>query len=166
MKKTLCQLKLSNGLRFYLIQNDQNNLVVSANCIGVPPVNNVVILDPYNKCADNFGNKFLSGEIFKVPNVAVIFNATNYHSLKDLLKEGLKIPQHQMPNLPVGHGPQMHNIVPVFNPQNQQNNNISENVKVQHNNGQQNFYYSPQESVYGSVHNHLNNYINTDCKIF
>ena len=121
MAKTLCALKLSSGSQFYLIQNDQNNLVVSANYIGVPPVHNVLITDTGNKCTGNFGNMFLSGEIFNTENVYVLCNGERFKSLKDLLEKGLNIHPHQMPNLPVGHGPQMHNIVPVFNPQNQHN---------------------------------------------
>lgn len=100
MAKTLCRLSLTDGSQFYLNQDDQNNLVVSANYIGVQPSNNVVIMDVGNKCKDNFGDKFLSGQVFNETDVAVLFNATKYNSLKDLLEKGLKIPLHQMPNLP------------------------------------------------------------------
>ena len=130
MAKTLCALKLSTGSQFYLIQNDQNNLVVSANYIGMPPVHNVLITDTGNKCAGNFGNMFLSGEIFNTENVYVLCNGERFKSLKDLLEKGLNIPPYQMPNLPVGHGPQMHNIAPVFNPHNQHHHNQHNNPNV------------------------------------
>ena len=102
MKKTLCRLSLTNGSQFYLIQNDQNNLEVSANPEGMQPqlYASVVVTDTHNQYQNNFGEKFLSGEIFNDNTVSVLCNATPFKSLKDLLEKGLNIPQHQMPNLP------------------------------------------------------------------
>ncbi|MBQ7537178.1 MAG: hypothetical protein IJT14_03605 [Rickettsiales bacterium] len=127
MKKTLCKLSLSSGLTFYLLQNEQNNLVVSENPImGQQPLYDaVVIADTENKIGDNFKKMFLSGEIFNTEKVAVLCHGKSFKSLKDLLEKGIKIPPHQMPNIPNNHGQQMHNMVPVFNPQNQQNDNVA-----------------------------------------
>ena len=127
MKKTLCKVSSSAGQSFYLIQNDQNNLEVSANPENMqsPLYASVLVTDIDNKYQNNFGEKFLSGEIFNDNTVSVLCNARTFKSLKDLLEKGFKIPQNEMPNLPVGLGHQMHNIAPVFNPQNQQNDNFA-----------------------------------------
>lgn len=127
MKKTLCKLILTSGFTFYLVQNEQNNLEVSKNpIIGQQPLYEaVVIVDTEKKIGNNLKKMFLSGEIFNTEKVAVLCNGRKINSLKDLLEKEFKIPQHQMPNIPNNHGHQMHNIVPVFNPQNQQNNNIA-----------------------------------------
>ena len=119
MKKTLCKVSSSAGPSFYLIQNDQNNLEVSANPENMqsPLYASVLVTDINNKYQNNFEEKFLSGEIFNDNTVSVLCNARTFKSLKDLLEKGLKIPQHQMPNIPNNHGHQMHNIAPVYNPQ-------------------------------------------------
>lgn len=121
MKKTLCKLSLMTGNFFYLLQDEHNNLSVSKNPGDIPcPANRVVlVLDNQNQIGNNFEANFLSASKYKL-----VWQAETYNSLKDLLEQGFKIYPHLMPNLPVGHGPQMHNMAPVFNPQNQQNNNI------------------------------------------
>ena len=123
MKRTLCKLSLKTGNFFYLLQDEHNNLSVSKNPGDIHcPANRVVlVLDNQNQIGNNFEANFLSASNYKL-----IWQAETFNSLKDLLEKGFKIPQHQMPNLPVGHGPQMHNIVPVFNPQNQQNNMVNQ----------------------------------------
>lgn len=122
MAKTLCSVRTTAGHVFYLVQNDNNNLDLVTNSIYGDPLHGVVLVVDTNNIFSK--EAFLSGKIFNTKNVAVLCHGESFKSLKDLLEKGLKIPQHQMPNLPNNLGHQMHNMAPVFNPQNQQNNNI------------------------------------------
>lgn len=121
MAKTLCSVRTTAGYVFYLVQNDNNNLDLVTNPIYGNPLHGVVLVVDTNNIFSK--EAFLSGSIFNTEGVSVLLNAKQFKSLKDLLEKGFKIPQHQMPNLPGNQSNQMHNMAPVFNPNNQHHHN-------------------------------------------
>ena len=157
MKKTLC--KISSGsqeFEWYLVVNESNDLILSQ--VNEDPNfngDNVCIVYNYNgnsmnELFDILANTEHPKNINKdSEGVYMLLSGDAFKCFKDLLEKGLKIPQHQMPNIPNNHGHQIHNIAPA-----------------QHNNGQQNFYYPPQSSVNGLVNDCLSNTIGTECNIF
>ena len=157
MKKTLC--KISSGsqeFEWYLVVNESNDLILSQ--VNEDPNFNgddVCLVYNYNgnsmnELFDILANTEHPKNINKdSEGVYMLLSGAMFKCFKDLLEKGLKIPQHQMPNIPNNHGHQIHNIAPA-----------------QHNNGQQNFYYPPQSSVNGLVYDNLNNHFNMECNIF
>ena len=130
MKKTLCKIVSGTQLfEWYLVVNDNNDLILSQ-------VNEDPNFNGDNTCMVNNYNGNSMNELFDIlsnpehpkninkasEGVYMLLSGAMFKCFKDLLEKGLKIPQHQMPNIPNNNGHQMHNMVPVHNPQNQQNN--------------------------------------------
>ena len=139
MKKTLC--KISSGsqeFEWYLVVNENNNLILSQ--VNEDPNfngDNVCIVYNYNgnsmnELFDILANTEHPKNVNKDSEAGVymLLSGAMFKCFKDLLEKGLKIPQHQMPNIPNNNGPQMHNIVQVFNPHNQHHHNQHNNPSV------------------------------------
>ena len=128
MKKTRC--KISSGsqeFEWYLVVNENNNLILSQ-------VNEDPNFNGDNACLVYNYNGESMNELFDIlantehpknvnkdseAGVYMLLSGAMFKCFKDLLEKGLKIPQHQMPNIPDAHSNQMNNMTPVFNPQNQ-----------------------------------------------
>jgi len=125
MKKTLC--KISSGIQefeWYLVVDENNDLILSQ--VNEDPNFNgddVCLVYNYNSNSMNelfdiLANTEHPKNINKnSEGVYMLLSGAMFKCFKDLLEKGLKIPQHQMPNIPNNHGHQMHNIAPVYNPQ-------------------------------------------------
>ena len=139
MKKTLCKISsVGQEFEWYLVVNENNNLILSQ-------VNEDPNFNGDNACLVYNYNGESMNELFDIlantehpknvnkdseAGVYMLLSGAMFKCFKDLLEKGLKIPQHQMPNIPNNNGPQMHNIVQVFNPHNQHHHNQHNNPSV------------------------------------
>ena len=160
---------ISQQLRGILFSDNNNNLYFQAkpnflekSQFDVP---HVVLNDTEDKLKD----------VRQITGSGILFliNGENHVGFRDLLtgcKEIKKIigDNHGNPDV-IATNAQLHGIQILsadYNIQQDNNSTMYNMAPVQHNNGQQNFHYSQQESVNGFVSDNLNNFINTDCKIF